>query len=73
MDSGEVHKSAIERFGVESGVEVCTMRWLRWPRPSRQQALVVLKMATKEEAGNLLRLDSVTFGGGGIITLPFEE
>ena len=34
IDSGKVSKLAIERFGVENGVEVCMMRWLRRPRPS---------------------------------------
>lgn len=28
IDSGKVSRSAMERFGVENGVEVCTMRWL---------------------------------------------
>jgi hypothetical protein len=27
-DSGKVSRSAMERFGTENGVEVCTMRWL---------------------------------------------
>jgi len=34
IDSGKVSKSAIERFGVENGVEVYTMRWLGRLRPS---------------------------------------
>lgn len=66
-------KSAMERFGTENGVEVYTMRWLGKPRPSGQHALVVIKVATKEEAEKLLQLDSVTFGGGGLIMLRFEE
>ena len=54
-ESGKVSKSAMERFGRENGVEVCTMRWLGKPRPSRQHASVVIKVATKEEAEKLLR------------------
>jgi hypothetical protein len=72
-DTGKVSRSAMERFGMENGVEVCTMRWLGRPRPSGQHASVVVKVATKEEAEKLLRSDSVTFGGGGIIVSPFEE
>jgi hypothetical protein len=63
----------MERFGTENGVEVCTMRWLGRPRPSGQHASVVVKVATKEEAEKLLRSDSVTLGGGGIMVLTFEE
>jgi hypothetical protein len=73
IDSGKVSKSAMKRFGTENGVEVCTMRWLGQPRPSEQHALVVIKVATKEEAEKLLRSDSVTLGGGGIIVSSFEE
>jgi hypothetical protein len=73
IDSGKVSRSAMERFGTENGVEVCTMRWLGRPRPSGQHASVVVKVATKEDAEKLLRSDSVTFGGGGIMVSPFEE
>ncbi|KAK7177448.1 hypothetical protein PSPO01_16504 [Paraphaeosphaeria sporulosa] len=72
-ESGKVSRSAMERFGTENGVEVCTMRWLGRPRPSGQHASTVIKVATKEEAKKLLKSDSVTFGGGGIMVLPFEE
>ena len=72
-DTGKVSRSAMERFGTENDVEVCTMRWLGRPRPSGQHASVVIKVATKEEAEKLLQSDSVTFGGGGIMTSPFEE
>ena len=72
-ESGKVSKSAMERFGSENGVEVCTMRWLGKPRPSGQHALVVIKVATKEEAEKLLRSDGVTFGGGGLMMSRFEE
>lgn len=72
-ESGKVSKSAMERFGTENGVDVCTMRWLRQPRPSGQHASVVIKVATKEEVEKLLKLDSMTFGGGGILISPFEE
>jgi cell division septum initiation protein DivIVA len=72
-ESGKVSRSAMERFGTENRVEVCTMRWLGRPRPSGQHASVVIKVATKEEAEKLLQSDSVTFGGGGIIVSPFEE
>jgi hypothetical protein len=72
-ESGKVSKSAMERFGTENGVEVCTMRWLGQLRPSGQHASVVIKVATKEEAEKLLKSDSVTFGGGGILMSPFEE
>ena len=73
IDSGKVSRSAMERFGTENGVEVCTMRWLGQPRPSGQHASVVVKVATKEEVEKLLRSNSVTLGGGGIIVSPFEE
>jgi hypothetical protein len=73
IDSGKVSKSAMERFGTENGVEVCTMRWLGQPKPSGQHASVVVKVATKEDAEKLLRSDSVTLGGGGIMVSPFEE
>ena len=73
MNSGKVSKSAMECFGIENGVEVCTMRWLGRPRPSGQHASVVVKVATKEDAEKLLRSDSVTLGGGGIMVSPFEE
>jgi hypothetical protein len=73
MDSGKVSRSAIERFGTENRVKVCTMRWLGRPRPSGQHASVVVKVATKEDTEKLLRSDSVTLGGGGIIVSPFEE
>jgi len=73
IDSGKVNKSAMERFGTENGVEVCTMRWLGQPRPSGQHASVVVKVATKEDAEKLLKSDSVTLGGGGIMISPFEE
>lgn len=72
-ESGNVSKSAMERFGMENGVDVCTMRWLGQPRPSGQHASVVIKVATKEEAEKFLKSDSVTFGGGGILMSPFEE
>jgi hypothetical protein len=72
VESGKVSRSAMERFGTENGVEVCTMRWLGRPRPSGQHASVVIKVATKEDAEKLLRADGVTFGGG-IIVSPFEE
>src|SRR5438105_3907067 len=72
-DSGKVSRSAMERFGTENGVEVCTMRWLGRLRPSGQHASVVIKVATKEDAEKLLRSDSVTFRGGGIMVSPFEE
>ncbi|OAL57288.1 hypothetical protein IQ07DRAFT_627147 [Pyrenochaeta sp. DS3sAY3a] len=54
-DTGKVSQSAMERFGTENGVEVCTMRWLGRPRPSGQHASVVIKVATKEDAKKLLR------------------
>ena len=73
VDSGKVSRSAMERFGSENGVEVCTMRWLGRPRPSGQHASAVIKVATKEDAEKLLRSNSVTFGGGGIMVTPFEE
>lgn len=73
MDSGKVSRSAMERFGTENGVEVCTMRWLGQPRPNGQHASVVIKVATKEDAEKLLRSESVTLGGGGIMVSPFEE
>lgn len=60
-ESGKVRRSAMERFGTENGVEVCTMRWLGRPRPSGQHASVVIKVATKEDAEKLLKSDSVTF------------
>lgn len=72
-ETGKVSQSAMERFGTENGVEVCTMRWLGRPRPSGQHASVVIKAATKEDAEKLLKSDSVTFGGGGIIMSTFEE
>ena len=72
-ESGKVCRSAMERFGTENGVEVCTMRWLGRPRPNGQHASAVIKVATKEEAEKLLKSDSVTFGGGGIMMSPFEE
>jgi hypothetical protein len=72
-ESGKVSRSAMERFGMENGVEVCTMRWLEKPRPSGQHASVVIKVATKEEAEKLLRSDGVTFGGGGLMISRFEE
>ena len=72
-ESGKVCRSAMERFGTENGVEVCTMRWLGRPRPNGQHASAVIKVATKEEAEKLLKSDSVTFGGGGIMVSPFEE
>ena len=73
IDSGKVSKSAMERFGVENGVEVCTMRWLGKPRPSGQHASVVIKVATKEDAEKLLRMNSVLFSGGVIVVLLFKE
>jgi hypothetical protein len=72
-ESGKVSRSAMERFGTENEVEVCTMRWLGRPKPSGQHASVVIKVATKEHVEKLLRSDNVTFGGGGIIVSPFEE
>jgi hypothetical protein len=73
IDSGKVSKSAMERFGVENGVEVCTMRWLGQPRPRGQHASVIVKVATKEDAERLLTSDNASFGGGAIIISPFEE
>jgi hypothetical protein len=73
IETGKVSRSAMERFGVENKVEVCTMRWLGQPRPSGQHASAVVKVATKEEAEKLLKSNAVTFGGGGIIVTPFEE
>jgi len=49
------------------------MRWLGRPRPSGQHASVVIKVATNKDAEKLLKSDSITFGGGGIIVSPFEE
>src|SRR5436853_7427531 len=73
IDSGKVSKSTIERFRVENGVEVCTIRWLGRPRPSGQHASVVVKVATKEDAEKLLRSDNVIFKRDTIIILLFEE
>ncbi|KAF2258295.1 hypothetical protein CC78DRAFT_479208 [Lojkania enalia] len=73
VESGKVSRSAMERFGTENGVEVYTMRWLGQPRPRGQHASAVVKVATKEEAEKLLKSDSVTFRGGGIIVSQFEE
>ena len=73
IDSGKVSRSAIEQFREENGVEVYTMRWLGRPRPSGQHALVVVKVATKEDAEKLLRMDSVSFGGSAIVVSPFKE
>jgi hypothetical protein len=73
IDSGKVSKSAMERFGIENGVEVCIMRWLGQPRPRGQHASVIVKVATKEDAEKLLTSDNVSFGGGAIIISPFEE
>ncbi|KAF1962985.1 hypothetical protein CC80DRAFT_588464 [Byssothecium circinans] len=72
-ESGKVSKSAMERFGTENRVEVCTMRWLGQPRPSGQHASVVIKVATKEEAGKLLKSDGVTFGGDVIRVTIMEK
>jgi hypothetical protein len=73
IDSGKVSKSAMERFGIENGVEVCTMRWLGKTRPSGQHASVVIKVSTKVDAERLLRTGSATFRGGAVIVSPFEE
>jgi len=73
IDSKKVSKLAMERFRVENGVEVYMMRWLRRPRPSSQHVLVVVKVATKEDAEKLLRMDSVSFSGGAIVISPFKE
>ena len=73
IETGKVSKSAMECFGMENKVEVCTMRWLGRPRPSGQHTLAVIKVATKEDAEKLLESNSVTFGEGGIIVTPFEE
>ena len=73
VESGKVSKTAMERFRTENRVEVCTMRWLGRPRPSRQHALAVIKVATKKEVEKLLQSDSVTFSGGGLIISPFKE
>lgn len=40
------------------------MQWLVCPRPSGQHALVVIKMATKEDAEKLLKSDSVKSEAG---------
>ena len=72
-ESGKVSRSAIERFSMENRVEVRTIRWLGRPRPSRQHASVVIKVATKEEVEKLLILDNVMFSRGGIIVSPFKE
>ena len=73
IDSRKVSKLAMERFGVENGVEVCTIRQLRRPRPSGQHVLVVVKVATKEDIEKLFRMDSVLFSGGAIVVSLFEE
>jgi len=73
IDSGKVSKSAIERFRVENGVKVYTIRWLERPRPSGQHASVVVKVATKEDTEKLLRMDSVSFNRGAIVVSPFKE
>lgn len=72
-ESGKISRSAMERFGMKNGVKVCTIRWLGRLRPNRQHALAVIKVAIKEEAEKLLKLDSVTFSGGGIIVSPFKK
>ena len=33
IDSGKVSKSAMERFGVENGVKIYTIRWLKQLKP----------------------------------------
>ena len=33
INSGKVSKLALERFGIENGVEVCIIRWLGQLRP----------------------------------------
>jgi len=63
-DSGEVSKSAMERFGAANGVEVCIMKWLSRLRPSGQYALVVIKVAMKENVEKLLRFDD---GSGRVL------
>jgi len=49
------------------------MRWLKRLRPSGQHILVVIKIATKEDAEKLLRLDSVSFSRGIILVLLFKK
>jgi hypothetical protein len=73
VESRKVSKLVIERFRTKNRVEVCTIRRLRRPRPSRQHASVVIKVATKEDAKKLLKLDSVTFSKGRIIVSLFKE
>lgn len=63
----------MERFGAENRVEVCTMRLPGRPRPSGKNALVVVKVAAKEDAEKLLRSDSMTFRGGGVDVSLFKE
>ena len=73
IDSKKVRKLAIKRFRVENRVEVYIIRQLRRPRPSGQYVLVVIKVATKEDAEKLLRINSVLFGGGAIVVSLFKE
>ena len=73
IDSEKASKSAMERFGVENGVKVCTMRWLRQLRPRGQHPSVVIEVAIKEDIVKLITSDKVSFGGGAIIISPFKE
>ena len=61
IDSEKASKSAMERFGVENGVKVCTMRWLRQLRLRGQHPSVVIKVAIKEDIVKLITSDKVSF------------
>lgn len=50
IESGKASKSAMERFGEENRVEVCTMRRLGRPILTSQHGSVDIKVATKEDA-----------------------
>lgn len=64
-ENRKVSKLVIERFGTDNRVEVCMMRWLGQLGPSGQHALVVIKIVTKKDAEELLKLESAIFRGGG--------
>jgi len=68
-----VSKSAIERFGIENGIEVYIMKWLGQLRPRGQHMLMIVKVATKEDIEKLLMLDNVLFREGAIIISLFKE
>lgn len=71
-DGPGISESARQRFGLETGIEVKRMTWLKRPKDGAQFGSAVVKVTTKTEAEKLLS-GRHSFGGLSLTLSPFIE